>query len=195
MSIKSFVISQKENKKSTTSNCWSQLREINVALDSVSTYKLSHKHSKEQAEHDSEMIMLFVPVKTQQKLHALHSMQQGDAATCHSKQCPGTAGSCGIWGKQRGCVGQFISKGKERVCAIIITVKLWIHSYMERTECWWDFFGCWKNVNDTIQEAWRNRNGYQAEQVDSTSGRLSWKDAAKFHNEKVWTWAPGKEIL
>lgn len=60
MSIKSFAILQEKNKKCTTNSCWSQSREINVALDSISTSKLSHQHSKEQAECESEMIMFFI---------------------------------------------------------------------------------------------------------------------------------------
>lgn len=53
-----------------------------MSLDSIFTYKLSHKHSKEQAECDSEMIMLFVQGGTYLLKHGrsftlLHSMQKG----------------------------------------------------------------------------------------------------------------------
>lgn len=128
MSIKSFTVLQEKNKKCTTNNCWSQLREINAALDSIFAYRLSHKHSKEQAECDSEMIMLFVRGGTYLLRHGksfilLHSMQKGTTATCQPKQCLGTAGNYGIWGKQRGCISQFIRKGKESVHAIIVTVR------------------------------------------------------------------------
>lgn len=39
------------------------------------------------------------------------------------KQCLGTAGNYGIWGKQGGCISQFIGKGTERVYAVIKTVR------------------------------------------------------------------------
>lgn len=53
-----------------------------MALDSISTYKLSQKHSKEEAERGSEMIMLFVQGGTYLLRHRksfilLHSMQKG----------------------------------------------------------------------------------------------------------------------
>lgn len=102
----------------------------------------------------------YLPVKTGKSFILLHPMQKGTLQPAMQKQCLGTTGDYGSWGKQRGCISQFIGKGPERVYAVIKTVRQ-IHSHI-KPNCshmlnWGNwrlvrhFFCYWVNVNDNQQ--------------------------------------------
>ena len=73
-----------------------------MALDSISTYKLSHKHSKEQAECDSEMIMLFVQggiyvLRHGKSFILLHCMQKGTLQPAIQNNALELQATMGFW--------------------------------------------------------------------------------------------------